>query len=284
MTDTLNFVAAIHRADRTILEPLERALPSIARAADAIAARLRRGGRGFYLGAGTSGRLGVLDAAELPPTFGTDPSRWIAVIAGGTRAFTEAIEGAEDDTEQAARDLAAHRFGAQDALVAIAASGTTPYTLAGLKHARQLGALGIAIACVADSPLARAAEIAIELPVGPEVLSGSTRMKAGTSQKLALHTLTTATMNALGLIHRGRMVAMRPTNEKLRQRAVAIVVELTTVPENEAKRLLEESRYELPIALLRAQHSIDAATARSHLAACEGSVDRALTQFPGAHP
>lgn len=280
MNDLRSFLEAIHAADREVPDVVRGALPAIAVAARAIADRMIAGGRCFYQGAGTSGRLAVLDAAELGPTFGIDSDRVIALIAGGERAMTHAIEGAEDDAEAARRNLEAHSLSSADAFVGIAASGATPYTLGGLAYATELGAATIAITCVAGSPLARQAEIAIELPTGPEVLSGSTRMKAGTAQKLALNMLSTAVMNELGLIVRGEMVAMRPSNRKLRERAVRIVSDLTSHAPEVARSLLESSAWSLPHALLRARHGIDLDAARVHLARYRGSVRDALDRSP----
>jgi N-acetylmuramic acid 6-phosphate etherase len=280
VNSVLSLLESMQIADRTVNDHVNAATPTIARAATTIAARLRDGGRCFYQGAGTSGRLAVLDAAELGPTFGVDSERVVALIAGGSRAVTEAIEGAEDDANAAVEDLARHRFASRDALVGIAASGTTPYTLGGVRHARSLGAFTVAIVCTANSPLAREAELAIELAVGAEVLVGSTRLKAGTAQKLTLNMLSTAVMFELGLIYRGEMVAMRPTNRKLRERAIRIVCDLTNATAESARALLETSNWSLPHALLRARHHIDLARARAHLDLHRGSVAAALEAAP----
>lgn len=276
MSGTLDLMTRLHRADRDALGAVERALPQIARCADAIAERVAKGGRCFYLGAGTSGRLGALDAAELPPTFGVDPARFPALIAGGAAALTRAVEGAEDDEAQAVRDLDAAGLASGDALLAIAASGATPYTRGGLAHARERGALGCALVCAAASPLEAAAELAIVLDVGPEVLKGSTRLKAGTSQKLALNLLSTAIMDRLGLIWRDEMVAMKPGNAKLRARAERIVRELGGLDAPRAKALLESSAWDLPLALIRARFGLDLGAARQRLERHGGSVAAAL--------
>lgn len=281
MTDLLPFLHRIHAADRSVLDVVHAALEHVARAATAIAEKMAAGGRCFYQGAGTSGRLAVLDAAELGPTFGIDSDRVVALIAGGPAAVTAAIEGAEDDPAAARADLEALRFSAKDVWVGIAASGATPYTCGGLEYAKRCGATTIAIACVSNSPLAAAADIPIELPTGPEALVGSTRMKAGTAQKLVLNMLSTAVMNELGLIHAGEMVAMRPTNRKLRERAVRIVKDVTQVAPETARALLESSEWSLPVALIRARHGIDGTTAKSHLERNRGSVRDALERTPG---
>lgn len=280
MTDPIELLSALHSADRKVLDVVGAALPGIAKAAHVVADRMSSGGRCFYQGAGTSGRLAVLDAAELGPTFGIGGDRVIALIAGGPRAVTEAIEGAEDDPAAARDDLDSRSLCARDAWVGIAASGTTPYTRGGLAHAKARGAATIAIVCVADSPLAREADVAIELPTGAEVLAGSTRLKAGTAQKLALNMLSTAVMNELGLIVRGEMVAMRPTNRKLRERAVRIVGDLTATAPDAARALLESSGWSLPHALLRARHGIDLDAAARHLERSRGSVRVAFETKP----
>ncbi len=279
-TDALAFVESIHAADRTVIDPVRMALPKIAEAAIAIADRMRDGGRLFYAGAGTSGRLAVLDAAELLPTFGVGGDRVIALIAGGDRAFTEAIEGAEDDPNAAAERLAKHGFAASDALLSLAASGTTPYALGALREGLRIGALTIGFSCTANSPLAREAKIGITVVTGDEVLKGSTRMKAGTAQKLVLQALSTTVMQQLGLIHRGEMVAMKPTNAKLRERAVRIVRDLTGAIDTDARRTLECVGFDLPVALVCARHRLDPEAARSHLLRHRGSVDAALRIAP----
>jgi N-acetylmuramic acid 6-phosphate etherase len=276
MTETEELVAAIYSEDVAALAAVREALPAIAEAARRLSDRLRRGGRCFYAGAGTSGRLGVLDASELPPTFGISADRVIALIAGGPAAITEAIEGAEDDFDAAERDLAAHGFDSADAVLAIAASGATPYARGALAAGRARGALTLALIATAGSPMIDECDLPIVVATGREIITGSTRMKAGTAQKVALHTLSTATMAALGLVHAGEMVAMRPTNDKLRARAVRIVRDLTSVPEERARELLEECAHELPIALLRARFGESTAAARERLAIHNGSVDAAM--------
>jgi len=202
---------------------------------------LRAGGRWFYVGAGTSGRLACADAAELPPTFGLEPERVVGVIAGGPAALARAQEGAEDDADAARRALATHRLSARDAVVAVSASGSTPFALAALDAARAAGARRLAITCDPRSPLAAAAEIAIAPDTGPEVIAGSTRMKAGLAQKMVLHQLSTAVMVRLGRVERNRMTWLRPGSRKLWQRAVRLVAELGGVDEARARALLERA-------------------------------------------
>lgn len=234
-------VAAIHAEDRRAFDAVEAVLGDVARAADALVAVLRGGGRWFYVGAGTSGRLGCADAAELPPTFGLEPEHVIGLIAGGPAALARAQEGAEDDAESARRALAGHRLEARDAVVAISASGSTPFALAALDAAREAGARRIAITCDPGSPLAGAAEIAIAPDTGPEVIAGSTRMKAGLAQKMVLHQLSTAVMVRLGRVERNRMTWLRPTSRKLWERAIRLVAELGAVDEARARALLERA-------------------------------------------
>lgn len=234
-------VAALHAEDRRAFDAVAAVLDDVARAADALEAVLRGGGRWLYVGAGTSGRLACADAAELPPTFGLEPERVIGVIAGGAAALARAQEDAEDDAEAARRALASLRLAARDAVVAVSASGATPFALAGLDAARAVGARRIAITCDPRSPLAAAAEIAIAPDTGPEVIAGSTRMKAGLAQKMVLHQLSTAVMVRLGRVERNRMTWLRPGSHKLWQRAVRLVAELGGVDETRAHALLEHA-------------------------------------------
>lgn len=230
---------AIHSEDRNALDAVGRALPEVARAVDVLVGVLAGGGRWFNVGAGTSGRMGALDAAEIPPTFGLSPARVQAVIAGGERAFSRAVEGAEDDPQAAVRELRERGLAAGDAVVAISASGHTPFALGGLEAAREVGARAIAITCDERSPLAEAAEIAIVSRVGPEVIAGSTRMKGGLAQKMVLHLLSTTVMVRLGRVAGNLMTSLVPASRKLRERAVRIVVSLAEVDEPRARRLLE---------------------------------------------
>ncbi len=278
--DTSPLLARLHEADLTVAATVGKALPAIGRAADAIAGRLDAGGRWFYTGAGTSGRMGALDAAELPPTFGTEPSLVVALLAGGPRAMLEAVEGAEDDEAAGARDLETAGMTSRDAVVGIAASGSTPYVIGAIRFAREAGALTVAVVCRPKTELLTLAEIPILLDTGPEVLSGSTRLKAGTAQKMALNILSTAVMAKRGLVFEGEMVAMKPTNEKLKKRAIRIVVELTQTTEENAEDLLRKGNWELPVALVAARWRLDLPTARIHLSKKKNNVAAALSNPP----
>lgn len=278
--DTLDLLRRMHEAETSLAPRIAALLPRIAAVADRIAIQLRAGHRWFSIGAGTSGRMCVLDAAELPPTFGTDPRDVVALIAGGSAALLEAIEGAEDDANAAEHDLRAAGIASGDVVLGVAASGATPYVAGGLRFARAIGATTIAFSCRSAAPISVLAELALEVDTGPEVLAGSTRLKAGSAQKQVLNMLSTAVMNARGLIVRDEMVAMRPSNAKLRARAERIVRDLTGVDDKTAAALLASSSWHLPTALIRARHGIDADSARRHLALRRGSVRAAFDEAP----
>jgi len=280
MSATLDLLTRLHEADRAVEEAVGAALPAIARAADAIASRLDAGGRWFYAGSGTSGRLAALDAAEIPPTFGTEPSLVTALLAGGREAMFEAKEGAEDDAGAGARDLVAAGFGGKDAVVGVSASGTTPYVMAALDEAKRAGALTVAIVCRPRAPLERLADIGIVLDTGAEVLAESSRLKAGTAQKIALNMLSTAVMAKRGLVYQGEMVAMKPTNAKLRKRAVRIVREIAGTSEENAEDFLRRSNWNLPLALISAKWRLDAPAAALHLSKKKSNVAAALSSPP----
>lgn len=233
----LEIVALMNRQDQLVVSAVERALPEIARLVEGTAERLARGGRLFYLGAGTSGRLGMLDAAECPPTFGTPPELVQAVLAGGSQAFLRAVEHAEDQPEAAATELSARGLSPSDVVVGISASGRTPFVLGGLAEARRVGALTGSIFCNPNAPMASAAELPILLEVGPEVLAGSTRLKAGTATKMALNMLSTAVMVRLGKTMGNLMADLTPTCEKLRQRSIRIVAQTLGVELERAEQL-----------------------------------------------
>lgn len=272
---TLDLMRIIHAADQEIAVAIAHEIPAIAQAVDAITARLASGGRLFYTGAGTSGRLGVLDASECPPTFNVPPDLVQGIIAGGDRALRHAVEGAEDSPEQGAEDLRAHAFSGKDALVGIAASGRTPYVLGALAHARALGALTIGLSCVPASPVAQAAEIAITPAVGPEVITGSTRMRAGTATKLVLNMLSTGVMVRRGLVFGNLMVNVQPTNVKLRDRAERIVATLTGLDRNAAAALLQNAG-SIKGAVLMHRRQLSREAAEQRLAAAGGDLRRAL--------
>lgn len=271
----LDAMRLINAADAEVASAVGREIESIARAVDAIAARLEAGGRLFYQGAGTSGRLGVLDASECPPTFHTPPELVQGIIAGGDRALRFSVEGAEDDPEEGRRDLEERGFGSGDALVGIAASGRTPYVLGGLRYARELGALTVGLSCTTHSELAAAAEIAITPLVGPEVITGSTRMRAGTATKLVLNMLSTGVMIRLGYVYGNLMVNVQPTNGKLIVRARRIVARIAGVSYEEAARLLEEGG-SVRAAILMRKKNLTRVQAEALLAAAKGRLRVAL--------
>lgn len=233
-----DLLVGINREDARVHEAVRKVIPVMEQLVERIVERMRRGGRLFYIGAGTSGRLGVTDASELPPTFGVPFDLVIGLIAGGDGALRRAVEHAEDDTEGAWRDLAPYRPTADDTLIGIAASGTTPYVISGLRRARQEGLLTAAVVCNPGSPAAAAAEYALEAVVGPEFVTGSTRMKAGTAQKLMLNMLSTTVMIRLGRVEGNRMVHMQLTNDKLVARGTRMVAQSTGLSEAEARETL----------------------------------------------
>jgi len=261
-------------------EAIAAAAPALATAVEAIAERLRHGGRLFYLGAGTSGRLGVLDAAECPPTFCSDPELVQGVLAGGAPALLRSSEGLEDLFDAGRHDLEARGFAAADALVGIAAGGTTPYVHGGLEHARAIGALAIAMACVPAEQVPMPCDIDIRLLTGPELLTGSTRLKAGTATKMALNILSTGVMVRLGKVYGNRMVDVAVTNAKLEDRALRILEDLGDVPRSEGRSLLERSGGSVKLALLMASRGLDVAEARQRLEHCGGQLRLALADQP----
>ncbi len=266
----------INAEDGHVAEAVGREIPRIARAVEAIVARVERGGRLFYIGAGTSGRLGVLDAAECPPTFGVAPDLVQSIVAGGEAALARASEADEDDPGLGARDLDSRGFNGGDALVGIAASGRTPYVLGAVARARQLGALTIGISCTPGSQLSRAVEVAIEPLAGPEVIAGSTRMKAGTAIKLVLNMLSTAAMIRLGHVYGNLMVNVQPANAKLRERAVGIVAEAGGTDRERAAALLAASGGTVKTAIVMGRLGIAREAAEERLRAAGGRVSEAL--------
>ena len=269
-------VQLINDEDATVPAAVARELDAVAAAIDAIAARLSSGGRLLYVGTGTSGRLGVLDASECPPTFGVAPELVQGVIAGGYEACHRAVEASEDDREAGARDLDARGLTAADAVVGLAASGRTPYTVGAVAHARARGAFTAAVTCVPGSEITRAAELAIVPVVGPEVIAGSTRMKAGTAQKLVLNMISTGVMIRLGYVTGNRMTNLLPRNVKLQARALRIVRAEAGVDERTAQEALARAGGELPVAIVMLRAGCDADRARAALAAARGVVQDAL--------
>jgi N-acetylmuramic acid 6-phosphate etherase len=252
------------------------AAPRIAQAVTAALPRLEAGGRLLYVGAGTSGRLGLLDSVELYPTFSWPRERAVALLAGGPQAIHVAVEGAEDDRDQGEADLRAAGAGPNDVVILIAASGETPYVLGALRAARAAGALTIGIANNADAPVARDADVGITLDTGHELVSGSTRLKAGTAQKIALNTFSTALMVRLNKIYGNLMVDLRPTNAKLRRRAVRLTMLAAGADEAQARAMLEDCGYQVKVAIVAIAKGIGAAEARTRLSAVHGSVRAAL--------
>ncbi|MBI5650762.1 MAG: N-acetylmuramic acid 6-phosphate etherase [Chloroflexi bacterium] len=273
---TLEMLRRINAEDQRVAHAVAVELPHIAQAVDAIAERMRAGGRLIYIGAGTSGRLGVLDASEMPPTFSTRPDQVIAIIAGGNAAITRSIEGAEDDAEQGKLDLANLNVSARDSVVGLAASGRTPYVIGALIEAHARGALTISVACNRPAPIQDVAQINIAPLVGPEVIAGSTRMKSGTAQKLVLNKLSTGVMIRLGKTFGNLMVDVQATNVKLRDRARRIVATAARIAEDEAEQLLARADGEVKTAIVIALARVSADDARRRLRAAGGSVRGAL--------
>jgi N-acetylmuramic acid 6-phosphate etherase len=266
----------MNREDRKVAIAVGREIPSIRRAVDAIVDRIGNGGRLMYVGAGTSGRLAVLDAAECPPTFGVSRNLVQALIAGGRRALTGAVEGAEDSVGNGVRDLRAKKVGRDDVVVGIAASGTTPYVLSALAFARKRGATTVAITSNRGTPIARLAQIVIATEVGPEIIAGSTRLKAGTSQKLVLNMLSTATFVRLGHVYENWMIDVALTNQKLRDRGLRILAEASGKDLSASRRALRQSGHSLRVALVMLKCGLNAKNARARLDLTKGNLRRAL--------
>ena len=273
---TEELVRLINAEDATVAAAVKQEAPSIAAAIDLIAERMARGGRLVYVGAGTSGRLGVLDAAECPPTFNADPGQVVGLIAGGHEALARAVEGAEDSAEAGAADLRAIGLGENDVVVGIAASGRTPYVIGALDHARAVGAAAIAFACNAQAETRKHADLSILPEVGPEVLTGSTRMKAGTATKMVLNMLSTGAMVRLGKTFGNLMVDVQATNEKLVERALRIVQAITGCGREEAQSVLERCGGDVKTAAVVQALGLEPGAARDALAAAGGQLHRVL--------
>jgi N-acetylmuramic acid 6-phosphate etherase len=280
---TLEILRALSREDATVALAVRRQLPQIARAVDAIAKSLGRGGTLFYIGAGTSGRLAVLDATECPPTFGTPPSMVRAITAGGERALRRAVEGAEDSAANGARDLRRAGVSRRDVVVGIAASGATKYVLGALEFARRRGAVTVGVTSNPRSPLARKARISIAPNTGPEAIAGSTRLKAGTAQKMVLNMLSTATMVRLGRVYENWMVHVALTNQKLQRRGARILEEAAGVSLSAAEHALRQAGHNLPAALVMLKTGATAREAQQRLAATGGNVRQALKTTKKLH-
>lgn len=276
LKSSLGIVRALNHEDATVALAVRRELPSIARAVDAIVASLKKGGTLFYVGAGTSGRLAMLDAAEIPPTFGTSRRVVRALIAGGRRALQGAVEGAEDSTANGAKDLLKAGLTKRDVVVGIAASGTTPYVLGALKAAKNLGVVTVGVTSNRRSPLARLADIAISPNTGPEAVAGSTRMKAGTSQKMVLNLLSTATMVKLGRVYENWMIYLTLTNQKLERRGTRILREATGASASTAAHALRQTGHDLPSALVMLKSGVNASSAKRALATAHGNARLAI--------
>ncbi len=274
---TIEIVRLINQEDQKVAEIVAQELPHIAAAVDIIVDALRRGGRLFYVGAGTSGRLGVLDASECPPTYGTDPEMVQAIIAGGYKALVRSQEGAEDIAEQGARDLMGRGFTSKDVLCGIAASQRTPYVLGAIEKAKALGAKAIYVFCNPRQNLSVSVDVAICPVVGPEVIMGSTRMKAGTATKMVLNMLTTATMIRLGKVYQNFMVDLQMTSQKLEERSKRMVMIITGVDYEKAQEILRLADGHVKTALVMILADVDAEAARERLAAADGFVRAAIT-------
>ncbi len=273
---SLEIVDLMNREDQQVAHAVKAVLPQIARAVDAIVERIDNGGRLIYIGAGTSGRLGVLDAVECVPTFSASPELVVGVIAGGSGALTKAVEGAEDNADLARTDLQALKLSYRDAVVGIAASGATPYVLGAMAYAKEVNAMAVSVTCNVPAPVLDAADIGIGLVVGPEVITGSTRLKSGTAQKMVLNMLSTATFVKLGKVYGNLMVDVQITNSKLARRARNIVMQVGGVGADEAERLIATASSEVKTAIVMARRGVSADEARALLTAARGHLRRVI--------
>lgn len=273
---TLEILRVINDEDQTVALAVQRALPEIARAVDAVVAAFEADGRLFYTGAGASGRTGVIDAVECLPTYSVPPEKVQGVLAGGEGAMMRSVEGAEDDAEQGQRDLAERGLTGADVVIGIAASGTTPYVLGALGYARSLGCVTVGISCNAPAPVLNAADIPIALLTGPEVVAGSTRMKAGTAQKMALNMISTASMVRLGKVYGNLMVDVQPTNQKLVERSLRIIGQITGTDRLTAQRLLEASGRRVKLAIVMGKLGVEAEEGQRLLDAAGGYLRKVI--------
>lgn len=273
---TLDALRLINDEDKLVACAVEKVLPDVAAAVDEIAKRLQNGGRLFYVGTGTSGRLGVLDASEIPPTYGVSYDLVQGIIAGGYDALYKATEASEDNKDQGIEDLKKRDVNEKDAVIGIAASGRTPYTIGAVEYARSIGAFTACIVCNPESAITKAVDIAIVPVVGPEAITGSTRMKAGTAQKLILNMISTAAMIRLGYVKGNRMTNMKPANEKLKDRSLRILIAETGLEESAAEELMIEAGGDLRVALVMNAKQADAATALESLEQNDWVVERAV--------
>ena len=276
---TERILKIINGEDARVANAVAAAIPEIAKVVDAAAQSIRAGGRIMYVGAGTSGRMAVIDAVECPPTFGI-PAEWVQVVlAGGSRAFTHAVEGSEDNRDKAAADLKPKKLTKDDLVIGIAASGSTPYTHAALEFARSKGATTAAVVCAKNSPMSKIADITVYTPVGPEVISGSTRMKAGTAQKLVLNMISTATMIKLGMTYSNWMINVSMTNRKLRERGTHMLQEIMGVKPDEAARLVDASGSNLKVAVIMGATGCTRQQAEKRLAEANGNLRAVISHL-----
>lgn len=273
---TVEMVRLINNEDKLVAGAIEKEIPAIAEAIDKITQSIDMGGRLIYCGAGTSGRLGILDASECPPTYGVSPELVQGIIAGGIEAIFKAKEGAEDSKELCVEDLKKINLSKNDTLVGLAASGRTPYVIGGLNYANEIGATTVAVTCNPDSDLAKVAQISIAPVVGPEVITGSTRMKAGTAQKMVLNMLSTGSMIKTGKVYGNLMVDVRATNEKLVERAKRIVIEATGVEREKAEEVLKETNYDVKLSILMIMAKVSKEEAKELLEKSKGHITKAI--------
>lgn len=276
---TIDILKTINAEDQNVAIAVEKEIAAISRAVDAIYEKLSCGGRLIYIGAGTSGRLGVLDASECPPTYGVSYELIQGLIAGGKKALQQAIEGAEDSMQLGAEDLCKIDLTCYDVVCGLAASGRTPYVIGGLKYAASIQATTISICCVEHGDISQYADFPIEIKVGPEVVTGSTRMKAGTAQKMVLNMLSTSVMIKLGKVYGNLMIDVQPTNEKLKERAVKIVMNCTGALEKEARELLELSHYDVKCAILIKETGLDMKACRDLLLKHQNNVAKVMRKY-----
>ncbi|MBW4828990.1 MAG: N-acetylmuramic acid 6-phosphate etherase [Clostridiaceae bacterium] len=275
---TLEMIKMINEEDKKVALAIEEVLPKIAEAIDITAKKIYEGGRLIYIGAGTSGRIGILDASECPPTFGVDPYLVQGLIAGGHRAIFEAVEGAEDSKELAKEDLKEIEFTSKDVLIGLAASGRTPYTIGGLEYANKLGSFTVGITCNPNSELSKVAQVSINPIVGPEVISGSTRLKAGTAQKMVLNMISTGVMVKLGKVYGNLMVDVKAQNAKLVERAKRLVVKATGTSIEEATKILEKTDYNVKLSILLIKTNLDLEKAIRILNNNKGYLSKAIEE------
>ncbi|MBD1221112.1 N-acetylmuramic acid 6-phosphate etherase [Virgibacillus halodenitrificans] len=273
---TKEILNVINKEDMTVAQRVQQVLPQVEKVVDAVSHALSRGGKLFYVGAGTSGRIGIMDAVECPPTFSTSPELVQAVMAGGTGAFVQAVEGAEDEEERGIEDLEKRNITDLDVVIGIAASGRTPYVIGALKHAKKVGAVTVSLSSNLDSAISKFASIPIEVETGPEVLTGSTRMKAATAHKMILNMITTTAMIKIGKVYENLMVDVKVSNKKLKDRAISIVSTITNVAEEKATEILEITNFEVKPAIVMLKANVSFEEAQSYITQEGGFVREAI--------